>query len=198
MATLVLSRDDGSSENFPFTGETLTIGRHEDCIVPLIHAAASSHHATIRFAEDGHYYIKDLGSSNGTRLNGTLVEESILNDGDHITFGDEVAAFYFEEVELNEPLVEIPEPDIPAPVAVPVPAPVTRALSGPMARKPSPPRVYATRNEGGGCGSMFIIALLFISAFIAGLCVKHYNKTGSFLLKDLMARLSSEVKRTQL
>jgi pSer/pThr/pTyr-binding forkhead associated (FHA) protein len=195
MATLVLSRDDGSSENFPFTGETLTIGRHEDCIVPLLHPSGSSHHASIHFAEDGQYYIKDLGSSNGTRLNGALIEESVLNDGDHIAFGDEVAAFYFEEVELNEPLVEIPEPDLLASVATAPPPPLK---TPPQVQSASTPHRYATRDEGGGCVSLLIINLLFVAAFIAGLCLRHYNETGSFLLKDLMMRLSSVVKYTQL
>jgi pSer/pThr/pTyr-binding forkhead associated (FHA) protein len=190
MATLVLSRADGSNENFPFSGEPLTIGRHEECGVLLHSHSASSHHAVLRFDADGNFYLKDLGSSNGTRLNGMLIEESVLNDADQISFGDEVAAFYLEEVELGSAAeVELPEPAVQvldAPVAAAV-----RARSAPMPAVVSRPvqRRYAAQDEGGGCGGMLAVALLFLLAFFGGLCVKHYNKTGNFLLNDLLVRL---------
>jgi hypothetical protein len=49
-------------------------------------ARVSTHHAEIRF-EDGHYVVVDVGSSNGTLVNGKMVKTQKLRSGDKIVFG---------------------------------------------------------------------------------------------------------------
>ena len=47
----------------------------------------SRYHAEVRITDRG-WRVRDLGSTNGTKVNGTRVEgEQILNDGDTISFG---------------------------------------------------------------------------------------------------------------
>ena len=53
-------------------GETLRFGRSRDCDVPIDAPRASRHHAEI-FPEDGGHAVRDLGSTNGTLLNGAPV-----------------------------------------------------------------------------------------------------------------------------
>jgi hypothetical protein len=62
----------------------VVIGRSEDCQVVIDDRQASRHHARITQTEDG-YVLEDLGSKNGTYLNGqSLTAPTVLKDGDEI------------------------------------------------------------------------------------------------------------------
>lgn len=64
-----------------------TIGRAPSNTVRLDEAFVSSEHAVVEW-RGGQWWLEDLGSSNGTRLNGHLIEEpSILSAADEISFG---------------------------------------------------------------------------------------------------------------
>jgi hypothetical protein len=71
------------------------IGRESDNTLTLEDVSVSRHHATINFTE-GNYFIEDQQSTNGTRLNGTLVGQSkmILSDQDKITIENLHFIFY--------------------------------------------------------------------------------------------------------
>ena len=73
-------------------GSVTTIGRLPECEVSLSDPGASRRHAQIR-EEAGIYTLTDLGSTNGTRLNGQTVQSRDLNDGDRITIGSTVLEF---------------------------------------------------------------------------------------------------------
>jgi hypothetical protein len=89
-AALVLS--DG--QRIALTGAEATIGRLPDCEVPLSDPKASRHHAQVRRGPDG-YRLVDLGSTNGTTLNGATVTDHLLRDGDTIGVGN--TSIRFEE-----------------------------------------------------------------------------------------------------
>jgi pSer/pThr/pTyr-binding forkhead associated (FHA) protein len=63
----------------------LTIGRGSDCGLILDEPEMSRHHAVIENAGDG-IYLRDLGSSNGTFVNGVLVRDAVLHTDDQIAF----------------------------------------------------------------------------------------------------------------
>ena len=63
------------------------IGRLPDCAVPLSDAQVSRHHAEIRSANGG-FQVVDLGSTNGTQVNGVKITSQDLRDGDVITVGN--------------------------------------------------------------------------------------------------------------
>ncbi len=75
----------------PTHGE-LVIGRAEDCGLLLHDPFVSQRHAGI-LCEGGRCSIRDLGSTNGTRLNGQPVEQAALHDGDHIEMGSTTMVF---------------------------------------------------------------------------------------------------------
>jgi hypothetical protein len=79
---LVLS--DGS--RIPLGEEMVTIGRLPNCEVVLSDTNVSRRHAEIHLRED-HYVLVDLGSTNGSKVNGAKVKERVLADGDEITLG---------------------------------------------------------------------------------------------------------------
>lgn len=68
--------------------ETLTVGRLPDCDVVVDDPSVSKHHARLSWNSKT-WAVEDLGSSNGTRLNGQPVEGmGLVHDGDELAFGD--------------------------------------------------------------------------------------------------------------
>src|SRR5262245_57728923 len=61
-------------------------GRNADCTVTLAGPRASRNHAEIRATGEG-FLVVDLGSMNGTVVNGIPVKEHVLRDGDEIAVG---------------------------------------------------------------------------------------------------------------
>jgi hypothetical protein len=80
------------------SGETL-IGRGPDCRITLVDPLVSRHHARVRFDNSSQRPIfEDLGSRNGSRVNGRLVRGThALRDGDRIRIGTQ--ELVFSEVE---------------------------------------------------------------------------------------------------
>ena len=64
----------------------LVIGRSSGCELVLADDTVSRHHAELRF-EDGRWLLRDLGSSNGTYINGRLVTEAEVRRGDVVYLG---------------------------------------------------------------------------------------------------------------
>jgi hypothetical protein len=107
MATL--TTDDGTM--YPLLEDVTTVGRTEDNIVALRDPSVSSHHArVIRAATFG---IEDLGSRNGTYVNGEKVTAlRTLADGDLIRFGKLVLTF---NVAALTKVQETTQPEVNAP-----------------------------------------------------------------------------------
>jgi HD-GYP domain-containing protein (c-di-GMP phosphodiesterase class II) len=77
-------------------GDGISIGRSSQCDLTLTHQLVSRNHAEI--APNGSMYmVRDLGSVNGTYLNGRLVSSAELQDGDQITVGDFTLRFNLAE-----------------------------------------------------------------------------------------------------
>jgi hypothetical protein len=79
----------------PGSGTRFTIGRTQDCDLRLTDLSVSRQHALLTRRDDG-WLLSDLGSHNGTRLNGWLVREAVpVRAGDLVEFGS--AAFVLTE-----------------------------------------------------------------------------------------------------
>jgi serine phosphatase RsbU (regulator of sigma subunit) len=77
----------------PLQGPAMSIGRASDCSIPIKDRYLSRKHAEI-IAVDGAWMLKDLGSANGTYLNGSRVEhDQVLKTGDRIRLGDTEIVF---------------------------------------------------------------------------------------------------------
>jgi Protein of unknown function (DUF3662)/FHA domain len=84
-ASLVI-HEDGGTRSVVLVADVVTIGRLPECEVVIVDKGASRRHAQIRHKDDG-FTLTDLGSTNGTRLNGQTVQSRALADGDRITIG---------------------------------------------------------------------------------------------------------------
>lgn len=76
----------------PLGEEPARIGRMPDCAISLSDTQVSRHHAEVR-PGGGAYRIVDLGSTNGTLLNGVVVSDRALADGDEISIGNTTIRF---------------------------------------------------------------------------------------------------------
>jgi hypothetical protein len=66
--------------------ETVVIGRLPECGMVLSDPNVSRRHAEVR-RQDNDVVLVDLGSTNGTRVNGVPVRERVLEDGDEVSVG---------------------------------------------------------------------------------------------------------------
>ena len=84
-AMLVLQRGAEASRVWPLSRtQPITIGRNDDCDIVLPDRQVSRYHARVEWHMD-RYKVEDLGSKNGTHVNGHDVSEPIeLQDGDEI------------------------------------------------------------------------------------------------------------------
>jgi hypothetical protein len=73
-----------------------TLGRQKDCDVIINCPLASGKHAAIFFLDSLEWRIEDLGSKNGTLLNGSRVKGFALRSGDKILVGDALMLFSVE------------------------------------------------------------------------------------------------------
>jgi hypothetical protein len=102
-AVLVMFRSDGERRSFSVTRDMTVIGRREDCDLRIPLGDISRKHA--RLVRDGDSLrLEDLGSSNGTFLNGGRVQEAVLNPGDSIQLGPVVFVLQIDGYPLDEEL----------------------------------------------------------------------------------------------
>jgi pSer/pThr/pTyr-binding forkhead associated (FHA) protein len=89
---LVLILAGGREKEYSLARTSLTLGRATTSDIPLSDPRASRSHARIDCTEDG-CAIVDLGSANGTWLDGARVDRALLAPGSLITLGDSVLRF---------------------------------------------------------------------------------------------------------
>jgi len=92
MGKLVLFRADGTAQDVKLDRERITIGRRPDNDLCLPRAAVSGEHAAV-VTILGDSFLEDLGSTNGTLVNGTPVAKHFLRDRDEIDIGREILVY---------------------------------------------------------------------------------------------------------
>src|SRR5207248_3974038 len=94
---------DGSTREIFLSRERIRIGRRPDNDIPLPFPAVSGEHAAIvTILSDS--FLEDLGSTNGTFVNGKPVTKHFLRDRDRIDVGRENFIYYADDAAKPEPL----------------------------------------------------------------------------------------------
>lgn len=84
---------------FPLTAAVTTLGRDPSADIVLDDPGVSRRHAEVRISNDGPHLqvvVRDLGSTNGTYLNGDQVGSEELRDGDRLTMGRSTLTFHLD------------------------------------------------------------------------------------------------------
>ncbi|MEO8345864.1 MAG: FHA domain-containing protein [Betaproteobacteria bacterium] len=103
MGKLVLLLADGTTQDVPLTSERLVIGRRADNDVCLPHPAVSGEHASVvTILADS--FLEDLGSTNGTLVNGKAIVKHFLRDYDQIDIGRQRLVFVSDDNMHVDPL----------------------------------------------------------------------------------------------
>jgi len=94
-------RSESGSRRLPLTGNNCwTVGRSEDNNFVLPDRWISRNHAMLQCMDTGEFYLIDLGSRNGSFVNGRRVSIPVtLRNGDHLTFGQTELDFYCPTLE---------------------------------------------------------------------------------------------------
>jgi predicted component of type VI protein secretion system len=103
VSKLVLYLPDGSLHDIRLDKERLTIGRRADNDICLPYPAVSGEHAcVVTILADS--FLEDLGSTNGTLVNGQPVVKHFLRDNDHVDIGRQRLVYFMDEAHAAVPL----------------------------------------------------------------------------------------------
>jgi pSer/pThr/pTyr-binding forkhead associated (FHA) protein len=129
---------------FSLEGDQLVIGRDSSSGVAINDAEISRKHARLNF-QGGKYVIEDLGSTNGTFVNGQrLVSPVVLKSGDVVSLGEQIVLMYEAlSGDPGETVISARKlPARPAPAPAPMPAPTPQQYySTPVSTPAAPPPV---------------------------------------------------------
>lgn len=83
---LIVHRGPGKGSRYLLTNSS-TIGRSSDSDVFLDDVTVSRKHALVSFSKQGAFNVKDLGSLNGTYINGKPIVDAVMSSGDEVQIG---------------------------------------------------------------------------------------------------------------
>jgi len=96
LAQITVESGPDAGNNHRTAEAALRVGRSPDNDLILRDPATSGHHARVE-RRGQQFWIVDLGSTNGTLVNGEPVQEKELNHGDRITIGQNAVSFSIVE-----------------------------------------------------------------------------------------------------
>lgn len=118
MSKLLLKHEGVTLNTYELGLDKTTIGRKSDNNIQLNDAVASSHHACIiikaneYLEEQFDAKLEDLGSTNGTQVNGCIVKSIELRNGDDIQIGSHHFIYENEETAgMDETAIYLPDED---------------------------------------------------------------------------------------
>lgn len=117
MAKLIITLDGSVVKEHTLGKERTTIGRKPGNDLQLDDATVSGQHAAILLLQNA--YVEDMGSTNGTLLNGKTITKRMLNHGDVIRIGQHEFKFVEETTQNFESTMIIDKPVIPVPTSAP-------------------------------------------------------------------------------
>lgn len=130
---LVMRTGPNPGRAYPLEGNEVIVGRDTSNQVAINDAEVSRKHARLSM-HGGAYMLEDLGSTNGTFVNGQrLTSPVVLNSGDSISFGENIVLLYESAYDPNATAISSSKASrteakarkpTPAPVPAPAPAPV--------------------------------------------------------------------------
>jgi len=122
---------------YPLEAPDVSIGRDNTNMIVINDAEVSRRHARMEL-RGATYVIQDLGSTNGTFINGSRVSGiQVLNSGDTVSFGEGIVLVYEAAADVNATILSEKAPQTLIQPAAPAPAPVPALI--PVPATPPPP-----------------------------------------------------------
>jgi len=186
----VMRSGPNSGKVYPLEGPEIIVGRDAGNAVTINDAEVSRKHAKLSLHGSA-YTIQDLGSTNGTFINGQRITSTqVLNPGDTVSFGENIVLIYEASHDPNATLISsaqapktvtpIRKPT-PTPTPGPTPAPVqVQVYSGQVPASPAQAHPTTAKKSGGKVVLIIIIAIVvcLIVACIATFIWVDADRTG--------------------
>jgi adenylate cyclase len=90
----------GGGDTIPLLKPTLTVGRRESCDIVLRFANVSGQHCQLSL-ENGYWFVQDLHSQNGTKVNGHRIVRKRLDPGDMLSMAKHKYTIKYSPAELG-------------------------------------------------------------------------------------------------
>lgn len=186
---------------FQLDRQAVQMGRGSDNDISINCGSVSVHHAVMERVSGG-YQIRDLGSTNGTKLDGNRMPVIELRDGLSVKIGDVSFDFSLSDEEKEALAREKP----PSESKIIAEEPESKKESNPesnpeevktpekkSSRQPSRPHaVLAPASPLHGFLTFFVFLILAALAFYIGLSIRHEKETNQSLLKSISDKDKTE------
>lgn len=159
------------------------IGRGSDNDIVVDCGSVSVRHAVMERIEGG-YQLRDLGSTNGIKLEGKVREVIPLRHGLSVKIGDVAFDFTLTDEEREALAREKPPEESPIVREDELDAPAPRKA----APRQAPQRQLASAQQPSAAASFFMTLLFLVlaaAAFFVGLSVRHQKETGNSLIQSM-------------
>lgn len=103
MPRLVAQSPEFADKVFELSGQEITVGRVADNKIQIEHASVSGHHAVFKL-EGLDYSVRDLDSTNGTRINGERISQQKLRRNDILRLGNIELLYDSEHAPPGQPM----------------------------------------------------------------------------------------------
>ena len=90
----------GGGDTIPLLKKQLLVGRRESCDIVLRFANVSAHHCTL-YLKEGYWFVRDMQSRNGVKVNGVRVQEKRIDPGDILSIAKHKYEVVYSPVELG-------------------------------------------------------------------------------------------------
>lgn len=215
MPRLTFDLPNQENQQIEIKHDVIVVGRTEDCDLLLDHESVSVIHATIEKTEDG-YRIFDHNSTNGTKVNGRKIKESVLRFGDRVHFGKFQCRFTtLQDIKLPDRVMREEKGQSSTTILEEEkeekPALNTAGKSSTSARKLvtkqpgtrgsnlttllSAGITNARSSSGGGLGLVLLAIGALIMGCFFGMALKNYNNSGSFNFLGNQSVISSDAEK---
>ena len=87
MSIIIIIQDQENTHKIPVTNKPYLLGRSSKCDLKIQDPMVSGKHCSFQLNSDGRVTVKDLGSSNGTFVNGSKISETPLMMDDEVKIG---------------------------------------------------------------------------------------------------------------
>src|SRR6185503_3722278 len=196
----LLVKFEGESKEVEFNESEITIGRATDNVLPIPDKKSSRKHAKIEKV-NGEYLVNDLGSGNGTKVNGKDVNTHVLSKGDEIAIG--LTTIFV--LAMDTPAGRVAAAPAPAAVAVAAPAPAAPALQQPPTVRASSESIEEARRKAtrralarsGGSGWVGTAASIFVLIGIAAGGYYLYDKHEKQNREKAALKAAADYKSTE-
>ncbi len=195
MAVIYITEADNTQHKFRLPeeeGTVVTIGRNEDCLIPLPSIMGlSGLHCSISLV-GGEYVITDEGSSNGTLEGERAIASEPLREGVAYSIGEAFLSFDSEaapaEAALEAPIPvseyeAYAEPAVEEAPAAAAPVKKKKKKKGPSALQKASRTMASQQKKAQAMSAVnYVYVLLVLAlAFYAGMTLRHYVVTGEYL-----------------